>query len=133
MSPRRAEWLAALSGLGLLLISALAWYQAADGSSLSAWQAFDVTDVVLALAGATALLFGIAGIARPTAAFSVPASSVIAGLGFVAVVLVVIRLVDPPMDLSVEPGAWLGLAACLAITIAGWYGMGEDPESASTG
>jgi hypothetical protein len=132
LGPRRAEWVAALSGLGLLLISGLAWYDAADGSSLSAWQAFNVTDVVIALAGATALVFGVAGIARPSAAFSVPASSVIAGIGFVAAALVVIRLLSPPDDLSVEPGAWLGLLACLAITAAGWRAMGEDPESASS-
>lgn len=129
MSPRRAEWLAALSGFGLLVITALAWYQAADGSSLNAWQAFHATDVVLALAGVTALIFGIAGIARPAAAFPVPASSVIAGTGFVAGVLVVIRLFDPPANLSPEAGAWLGLIACAAIVTAGWYGMGEEPES----
>ena len=126
MTPHRAEWLAALSGLGLLAISLVAWYDAADGASLSAWQAFDVTDVVIAFAGAMALVFGIAGIARPAAAFLVPASSVIAGTGFVAACLVVIRVVNPPADLSVEPGAWLGLLACLAIVAAGYYGMKEE-------
>jgi hypothetical protein len=57
---------------------------------------------------------------------------VIAGIGFVAGVLVGIRLLNPPDDLSVEPGAWLGLLACLAITAAGWRAMGEDPGSASS-
>jgi hypothetical protein len=116
-----------MAGLLLLIVTAVAWYDG-PGGSVSAWEAFDVTDVVLGLAGATALLFGIAGIARPTAAFPVPASSVIAGIGFIAGVLVVIRLFDPPADLTPEPGAWLGLAACAAIATAGWYGMGEEPE-----
>ncbi len=134
MTPRRAEWVAALAGLALLVVTAVAWYAAPGGSSVTAWEAFHVTDVVVALAGATALLFGVAAIARPTAAFAVPTSSVVAALGGIAALCVLIRLVDPPDDLSVRAGAWLGLAACLAIGVAGWFGMGEEaPPSPSTG
>jgi hypothetical protein len=134
MTPRRAEFLAALSGLVLLIVTAVAWYAVPGGSSVTAWQAFHATDVVLALAGATALLFGIAALARPAGAFAVPTSAVVSGLGWIAALLVAIRLLNPPDDLTIKAGAWLGLAVCLVIGIAGWYGMREEtPPSASTG
>jgi len=123
-----------VAGAVLLIATAVTWYRAPGGASLSAWEAFDVTDLVLALAGATALVFGIATIVRPTGAFTVPASSVAAGLGALATLLVLIRLFSPPDDLSVRGGAWLGLVSCLAIGVAGWLGMGEEaPPSPSTG
>jgi len=123
-----------VAGAALLIVTAVAWYRAPGGASLSAWEAFDVTDVVVALAGATALFFGVATLARPAGAFTVPASSVVSGLGWVAALLVAIRLLNPPDDLTIKAGAWVGLAICLAIAIAGWYGMGEEtPPSASTG
>ena len=107
-----------MAGAVLLIATAVAWYRAPGGASLSAWEAFDVTDLVLALAGATALVIGVATIVRPTGAFAVPASSVAAGLGALATLLVLIRLFSPPDDLSVRAGAWLGLVSCLAIGVA---------------
>jgi hypothetical protein len=134
LTPRRAAWLAALSGLGLLLCTSVTWYHGLGGSSLTAWEAFDGTDVVLAFAGCTALLFGVAIVARPGAAFAVPGSSVIAGAGSVGAALVLIRILDPPDGLSVRAGAWQALAACLAIAVAGYYGMQEEGlPSASNG
>jgi predicted lysophospholipase L1 biosynthesis ABC-type transport system permease subunit len=111
----------------------LAWYEPSLGSSLTAWEAFTVTDVVLALVGVTALLFGAAAIMRPAAAFPVPGSSVVGGFGALGAVLVVIRLVNPPADLSVQPGAWLGLAACLGMVIGAYYGMQEEGLQSSPG
>jgi hypothetical protein len=104
----------------------LAWYEPSLGSSLTAWDAFTVTDVVLALVGVTALLFGAAAIVRPAAAFPVPGSSVVAGAGALGAILVLIRLVNPPADLSAQPGAWLGLAACLGMIVGAYYGMQEE-------
>jgi hypothetical protein len=85
-----------------------------------------VTDIVLGVAGATALICGAVSLARPYAAFPVPASAITASIGCLAAALALIRLLSPPDDLSPQLGAWLGLLACIGIAIGGYYGMQEE-------
>jgi formate hydrogenlyase subunit 3/multisubunit Na+/H+ antiporter MnhD subunit len=85
---------------------------------------------VLALAGATALVSGAVSLAKPYSAFPIPASVTTASVGSIAGVLALIRLVNPPDDLSLQLGAWLGLLACAGIVVGGYYGMQEERGTA---
>lgn len=85
-----------------------------------------MTDIVLGLAGATALISGAVSLAKPYTAFPVPASVVTTSIGCLAAALVLIRVLNPPDDLSPQLGAWLGLLACVGIAIGGYYGMQEE-------
>jgi hypothetical protein len=62
---------------------------------------------------------------------------VAAGFGAVAVVLIVIKLLDPPRggDVGLEVGAWLGLGSAIAIGVGGYLGMQplKAPRAASAG
>jgi hypothetical protein len=121
---RAGEWVGAIGGLGLLVAGFLPWYSA-GGVDATAWQAFSVTDILLAAAAAVALSVAICVLFRISVSYPVAGSSVATGFGFVAAVLIVIRVINPPGagDPSVEFGAWLGLASALAITVGGYMGM----------
>jgi hypothetical protein len=128
---RLGEWVGALGGLGLLVALFLQWYSQGDPKGYgdtTGWQAFSVTDLVLAATAIVALSVGLCVLFRISVSYPVAGSSVATGLGAVAVVLIVIKLINPP---SVDPffasdpeiGAWLGLGSAVAITIGGYLGM----------
>lgn len=124
------ELVGAVFGLGLLVVTFLPWYSS-GGENATAWQAFGVTDIVLAAAAATAISAGLVVLLRLSVSYPVAGSSVAAGLGVVAFVLVVIRLINPPGggDVDREVGAWLGLLATAGIAWGGWLGMQEPRPS----
>ena len=121
---RLGELVGAIGGLGLLVSGFLPWYSA-GGVDATAWQAFSVTDIVLAAAAAVALSVAVCVLFGISVSYPVAGSSVATGFGFVAAVLIVIRIINPPGagSPSVEFGAWLGLVSAIAITIGGYLGM----------
>jgi hypothetical protein len=80
---------------------------------------------VLAATAAVALSVAVCVLFRISVSYPVAGSSVATGLGLVAVVLIVIRMIDPPGsgDPSLAFGAWLGLTSAVAVTIGGYMGM----------
>ncbi len=131
---RAGELVGAIGGLGLLVAGFLPWYSA-RGVDVTAWQAFSVTDILLAATAAVALSVAICVLFGISVSYPVAGSSVATGFGFVAAVVIVIRMVNPPGagDPSVEFGAWLGLVSAIAITIGGYMGMQplKSPRAAS--
>jgi hypothetical protein len=123
------ELVGAVSGLGLLVVSFLPWYSA-GGQDVTAWQAFSVTDIVMALAALTALSVGVVAFGRLSVSYPVAGSTVTTGLAGVALLLIAYRLIDPPGsgDIDREIGAWLGLLAAAGVTWGGWLGM-QEPSS----
>jgi hypothetical protein len=114
----------ALGGLGLLVATFLPWYSS-GGENATAWQAFSVIDVVLAAAAVVGMSVGVCVLLRISVSYPVAGSSVAAGFGVVALVLIVIRLLDPPGGdgVGIEFGAWLGLVSAAGITVGGYLGM----------
>jgi hypothetical protein len=136
---RLGELIGAVGGLGLLVSTFLPWYSFGHVIfDLTAWQAFSVTDIVLAAAAVMGLSVAICVLFGVSVSYPVAGSSVACGFGAVAVVLIVIKLLDPPsagdVSLDVDYGAWLGLASALAISIGGYMGMQplKAPKAAST-
>jgi hypothetical protein len=134
---RRGEWLGAAGGLGLLVSSFLPWYSA-GGQDATAWQAFSVTDIVLAATAVVGLSIAVCVLFRISVSYPVAGSTVAALFGAIAVILVVIRLIDPPgaaAGVTREFGAWLGLVSAVAIAIGGYMGMQpiKAPRAASAG
>jgi uncharacterized membrane protein len=125
---RPGDVVAGAGGVVLLVSLFLHWY-GLDAHALTAWRAFSVTDVLLA-AGA---LLGVAvpvvtaiagGPAKPMA------SDVLAVLGGALAVLVILfRLIDQPGDnrlVTVEAGAWVGLAGALIQLAGAWWAMSDE-------
>jgi hypothetical protein len=130
---RRIGTLLALAGAPLLVVSLfLDWYGyegaevtvfgsnrelAFTASGLSAWEVFELADIVL-------LLCALAGLTAVVAAHRVPPAMFI-GAGVTALLIVAVSLVNTPpilqtsedLDLSItrEIGSWLALGGALAM------------------
>lgn len=125
------ELVAAVSGLGLLVVSFLPWYSA-GGQDATAWQAFSVVDLFIAAAALAGLLVGLVVLFRISVSYPVAGSTIATLFGSIALVLIIWRLVDPPADgVDREVGAWLGLIAAAGIMIGGYLGM-QEPRPVRT-
>ena len=120
---RRIEAGPVLVGLGalLLLVSVfLDWYE----PSVTAWQAFEVLDLLMA-ALSLAALAAVVGTVRPDAAVldrqQLPL--IVAAL----LVIVASQILDPPPGISGDPlvGAWLALGAVLLMCLGAVLTLGR--------
>lgn len=129
MDLRRLHWGELLAGGGavaLLVLSFLPWYSTPTGS-LTAWDAFGVTDVLIVLAVAPALVLVAATAAERTPALPVVAEVASATLALPAIVAIAIRLLDKPDHAtSLQPASWLSLLAALAILGGAWRSMHDE-------
>ena len=113
---------AALGGVLLLISLFLNWYGAVDGDeAISAWNSFEVLDILLALLALTAILAPLSHLLGDRLPRVAP--SLISAAGPIALALVVISIIDtPPVllylpDSDLEIGVWLALAATALMTL----------------
>jgi hypothetical protein len=130
---RPADVLAGAGGVVLLGSLFLHWYGFAGAGGpihpLTAWQAFSAIDILLALIAALAI-----GVPITSAVARSPAKPVAFALGtsvggFLAVLLVLFRLIDQPGNhrlVTVQAGAWVGLAGALITLVGGWLALADD-------
>jgi hypothetical protein len=132
VDPRRlraGEWVAGLSGAGLIVALFLPWYGVQGTSTtVDAWQAFSVNDAILLLVALFAVALWTATATQRTPAVPVAIAALTALLGIVATILVVVRLAVPPGggDVTREVGAWLGLVFTLGVAGGGWSSMSNE-------
>lgn len=136
---RFGDWVMGIGGLAVLVVMFLDWYGIGTGDTgfvlvgdieqggirLTAWEAFAVNDVILALAALMALTAFVLTAVHPTAAVPLAISSLATLVALVALVLVALRLIWPPdivpgadaldLDAARLTGAWLGLVATTAL------------------
>ena len=137
---RPGEMIAAAGGVALLLVMFLDWYGAGGTATIggrdleisvgiTAWQAFDVTDLILAIAALTAIGLALLTATRRSPALPVAASVITATLGALATLLVFYRILNQPGPnefVDVKFGAFLGFLAALAIAAGGWRSMRDE-------
>jgi hypothetical protein len=146
---RPADVLAGAAGIALLVVEFLTWYgvrgvpatltRGSNGSTayaplpstssgeFSAWQAFSVIDILLALCAlvAVALVVVTATARGPAKPVAFTVLTTLAGL--LATLLALFRVLVPPHGfLELRYGAWLGLAAALLILVGGFLAMKDD-------
>jgi hypothetical protein len=163
----RGPLIAAVSAIALLIFMFFAWYgvdsisasgfgfeQEISGDQLdqfgggetsaNAWEAFSFIDILLLIT-----IIGVAGLAIARAmgaAIDLPIapSALIAGLGGIAFLLILFRLIVTPdaaggadlpagvevdVDVSRKIGVFLGLLAAAGMAIGGWLAMQEEGTS----
>ena len=130
---RTGELLAWLGGLVLTLSAFMGWYSVSGNLrvqlSVLGWNTGTIGKLVFVIGLAVLLLLGLRafGVELPP---SVPEGFIIAGLGLVATILVLVRLIDIPE--TFPPGAsraiglWLSLLASLVLIVAGLLKSAED-------
>jgi hypothetical protein len=85
-------------------------------------------DVLMAFAGIAAVAAAVATATHPGSSVPVVYVALSGFAGLLAVILAVWRVLDtaPSGDVSLEIGAWLGLAAALGIAVGAWFGMRDE-------
>jgi len=145
---RTGELIAGISGVALFIFMFFNWFgvesgvelqtpegiqfdvQAADASA-SAWDAFDFIWIVLLLAVIAGVGLMFLSAAQASVNLPVAASAITAGLGILATLLVLYRIIDPPdivvgLDETRKVGVFLGLIASAGIAVGGWMAMQEE-------
>jgi hypothetical protein len=111
----------------MLISLFLPWYSA-GGTDLTAWESMALDDVILAITAILAIAAAfVVGVPR-LSSVSVAITSLAILPAVVCLVVTVYRLISPapPVDVSLEVGAWLGLAAALAIVVGAWTGANDE-------
>ena len=123
----RGDWVAAVSGIVMLVALFLPWYSA-GGHDQTAWEAMALDDVILAVAALLAILAAVIVGLRRVSSLSVAATSLGILPAVVGLVLTVYRLISPapPVDVSLGVGAWLALAATIGIAFGAWTGANDE-------
>jgi hypothetical protein len=144
---RTGELVAAVSGLALLIIMFLPWFgfDFGGGEALedlgvnvsvpevsedfNAWESFDFIDLVLFVTAVVAIGLGVATAMSQTVNLPVATSAITAGLGILATVLVIYRILDPVGEADRKYGLFLGLIAAIGVAVGGWMSMQEEGTS----
>ena len=141
----QGELIAGIAGIVLLIDLWFKWYGvnvSAGGGlfkdfnigvSADAWQVFSVIDILLFLISLVAIGAAAARAMDRLPALPIPAATIVTIAGGIAVLLILFRLIDSPVDthgvngveVSRKFGIWLGLIAAAAITYGGWRAMEE--------
>jgi len=130
---RPVDWATGFFGAALIGLLWAPWYSERSVGA-TAWQAMSVDDVILLIAGLTALSLVVFTVMYSTAAMPIAAAVFSTWLGLIAAVLAIIRLISPP-DLGPGPtgreaGVWLGAAAAIGLAASAALNMRDERRSA---
>lgn len=124
---RAGEWIAALSGVVLLVSLFLPWYGAGADGDASGWEALAAVDIALALVAAFGVSLLVITAAQGVPAVPVALSAIVTLVGPIGVLLVLIRIADTPGGFDGrELGVWLGLPATIGITAGAVLAMRDE-------
>jgi hypothetical protein len=143
---RAGEWLAAVSGVALLVSLFLPWYEVislprgwslygslAGADTVSGWQSLSAIDIVLALVAASGILVAVVTATHTVPAVPVALSALVSLIALVGVILVVLRLLDlPNWAGGREWGIWLALAGTLGIIAGAFLAMRDEIRPTGT-
>ena len=113
---RKAEPLAGLGGLILLVSLFLPW-----NSEETGWQAMSVIDILLALLALLALAVPVVSLTTSGPAKPIATALLASAFGWLAIVLVAIKLLSDS-----DYGAWVGLAGSILAWVGSWLSMRDD-------
>ena len=130
MDPRRlsgAEWIAGIGAVLLLVSLFLPWYFISDVHA-TAWETMAVNDVLIMIAAAFTLTAVVWDGSSRAEGRSVVGYGLASAPALLALILVVWRMLDPApdADVSLGPGAWLGLTGALAMFGGVMYSMRDQ-------
>jgi hypothetical protein len=134
---RIGEVVAGAAGVLLLASMFLDWYSVAPEAVLgpggergvSAWSAFTVVDVYLALVALLGIALALAQVVGRGPALPVGIAVVVTTLALAGSLLLLYRILNQPGPndvIGVSLGAWVGLAACLGVFLGGWLSLSDE-------
>ena len=157
---RHGEWIAGISGVVLLVSLFLDWYSvtlkglAGEPTPAStAWEAFSIADVILAIAALMGIGLAVAAATQRAPAVAQALSALTVPVALAAAVFAVVHALSLPdaasaahhgrpggsftvyaplprsflhPPVSREIGLWLGLAGVLGVLVGAWRSMGDQ-------
>jgi hypothetical protein len=149
---RRGERIAGIAGVLLFFLLFFHWYEGTvtaaklgshDLGGVSAWQAFDFTDIFLLITALAAVGLVILTITQRTPAMPVIGAVIVTALAAIGTLVVLIRIIDPPgpsgsetiagitatLDISPTIWAYAGLIAVAATAYGGFLSMRDERTS----
>jgi hypothetical protein len=137
---RTADLVAGVGGVALLVTLFLTWYSAGGSASfggreiqvslnLTAWEAFSITDVILALTALSGIGLAVLTASRRSPALPVAAGVITTTLGALATLLVLYRILNQPGPnefVEVKFGAFLGFLSVLAVAVGGCRAIRDE-------
>jgi hypothetical protein len=125
---RPADWMTGAWGLALLVFLSFDWYVRPEGG-VSAWIAFSVLDLLLALVALLAIGLPLVTAARETPAWPTAFTVIVPALAFLVAPFELYRLFDQPgldRDVAVDAGAWLGSLALAGVFVSGLLAQRDE-------
>lgn len=143
----RAGLLAGAAGLVLLIAMFLPWFGASEAQeraikdaqeitqrfggepvdppdlTANAWQAFGFVKYVLLLTVLIGILTGVLALLGPSGPSRMGLAGVTAGVGILASLLVLYRVINPVGESGREFGLFLGFFAALGVAVGGWLAL----------
>jgi hypothetical protein len=129
------EWLIGVAGVALLASLFLPWYEGAcpagatscAAAELTAWETLAVTDVLLGLVAAFAILVVIVTAAQRVPALPLALDGLLTLAALAGTILVLIRVLSLPGEATGRAWAlWLGLGATLGILVGACLAMRDE-------
>lgn len=103
-----------------------------DSLSANAWESFSFIDILLFAAVVISVGAAVLKATGNDLNLPVPAGTLVAGAGALAVLLILFRLLDTPYGFDREIGVFLGLIAAAGITYGGYLMMQEEGTQVPT-
>jgi len=137
---RPGELIAGAGGVALLVVMFFDWYAAGGQTQFqgqdfeislgfNAWEAFSITDLILALTAVSGIALAVLTASRRSPALPVALSVITTTLGALATLLVLYRILNQPGPndfIEVKFGAFLGFLSVLAIAAGGFRSMRDE-------
>jgi hypothetical protein len=140
---RTGEKIAGASGVALILIMFIFdWFTADVGFGVevggNAWDTMEVIRFIILLAALAGIALAVISATQSQVDLPIAMSALTAGLGGLAVLFIIIRIISPPdggagdlVDIGRGIGVFLGLIAAAGVAYGGWTAMQEEGTSFS--
>ena len=118
---RWGEWIAAIAGLDLALVTFRAWYKVSgSGAKVTAWDALDNGRYLLIATAVVGVFLLLIMASEEAERMTIPLGAIAAVVGLACTAYVVYRLAKPPSDaLDPDVGIYFGLASALGVFLGG--------------
>ena len=140
---RTGEKIAGASGVALILIMFIFdWFSVSAAGGIgpsfggNAWDTMELIRWLLLLTGIAGITLAVMAVSQSEVNLPVAASAIATGLGILAVIFIVIRIISPPdgglgdlIDVGRSIGVFLGLIAAAGVAVGGWMAMQEEGAS----
>jgi hypothetical protein len=132
---RWGEWIAAIAGLDLALVTFRAWYKVSGtDAKVTAWDALDNGRYLLIATAVVGVFLLLVQASEDTGRLSFPPGGLAAVVGLACTAYVAYRLASPP-DESADPdtGLYFGLASAVGVFLGGLMSAREPEPAPYTG